>query len=79
MVVRDTWFYEGRKIISEWHNASSYKNLKPITQVYGLCFYKDKILIVRSRKDVFWNLSGGKPEKNETPLQGLCREVDEEA
>jgi ADP-ribose pyrophosphatase YjhB (NUDIX family) len=79
MVVRDEWYYQGKKIISEWHNSRYHKGLKPITQVYGVCFYKDKILIIRSSQDKFWNLPGGQPEKGETMLQALIREVDEEA
>lgn len=62
-----------------WHKDSNYLSLKPITQVYGVCFDdKGNILIIRSPNEN-WNIPGGTPEDDETPEQTLKRELKEEA
>ena len=62
-----------------WHKSSSFLSLKPITQVYGICFNsKGNILIIRTPNEN-WNIPGGTPENNEIPEQTLKRELKEEA
>jgi len=62
-----------------WHKSSNFLSLKPITQVYGVCFNdKGNILIIRTPNEN-WNIPGGTPENNETPEQTLKRELEEEA
>ena len=62
-----------------WHKSSSFLSLKPITQVYGICFdSKGNILIIRTPNEN-WNIPGGTPENNEIPEQTLKRELKEEA
>ena len=62
-----------------WHKSLSFSSLKPITQVYGVCFNnKGNILIIRSPNGD-WNIPGGTPENNEIPEQTLKRELKEEA
>ena len=62
-----------------WHKNSSFLSLKPITQVYGICFdSKGNILIIRTPNEN-WNIPGGTSENNEIPEQTLKRELKEEA
>ena len=70
-----------------WHDSTDFSKIKPVTQVYGICFTQDgKICIIRNKGGVgkmmtegHWSLPDGTPEKNETFKQTLIREVDEEA
>jgi len=67
------------KIKFIWHKGSNYLSLKPITQVYGVCFDDGgNILIIRTPNEN-WNIPGGTPEDDETPEQALKRELKEEA
>jgi len=62
-----------------WHKSSNFLFLKPITQIYGVCFDdKGNILIIRTPNGN-WNIPGGTPENNEIPEQTLKRELKEEA
>jgi len=62
-----------------WHKSSNFLSLKPITQIYGVCFNDmRKILIIRT-PNKNWNIPGGTPENDETPEQTLRRELEEEA
>ena len=61
-----------------WHKSSNFLSLKPITQIYGVCFdNKGNILIIRTPNGN-WNIPGGTPENNEIPEQTLKRELKEE-
>lgn len=48
-------------------------------QVYGVCFYKDKMVIGWGGKKKDWGLIGGTVEKGETFEETLIREIEEEA
>jgi len=62
-----------------WHKSLSFSSLKPITQIYGVCFDNNgNILIIRTPNEN-WNIPGGTPEDDETPEQTLKRELEEEA
>lgn len=62
-----------------WIKASTLENYSPITQVYGVCFDDNgNILIGRSSETSQWQIAGGTPEKGETIVQTLKRELFEE-
>ena len=62
-----------------WHENNSYLSLNPITQVYGVCFDESGNILIKKEPGKSWNLPGGTPENNETPLEALKRELKEEA
>jgi ADP-ribose pyrophosphatase YjhB (NUDIX family) len=62
-----------------WCDSHDFSKIKPIEQVYGVCFTKQgKICIIKNPRN-HWSLPGGKPKKNETFEETLKREVGEEA
>ncbi len=64
-----------------YYESANYSNLDlaKITQIYGVCFYQDQMVIVLNGKKKTWGLVGGKPEKDESIEQTLEREVQEES
>jgi len=72
---------EEQAVKISWIPASDqpiYDSIYNITQVYGLCFDdNDRILIFKSAKG-HWTLPGGTPEANETVIETLIRELQEE-
>jgi ADP-ribose pyrophosphatase YjhB (NUDIX family) len=72
---------EGRLAEVTYEDADSFDHLldKKVTQAYGVCFVKDKIVIVYSSKSDHWILPGGSIEKGETFDECLKREVKEES
>lgn len=69
--------YKNRIFNVEWHETNDFSKIKPITQVYGICFDdKGRILIINTGKN--WLLPGGTPEKGESFKKTLKREAREE-
>jgi ADP-ribose pyrophosphatase YjhB (NUDIX family) len=64
-----------------YYEVASFKeiDLIKVKQIYGVCFYQDKMIIVQNGKKRTWGLVGGKPEKDESIEQTLNREVLEES
>ena len=52
-------------------------DLKKIQQIYGVCFYQDKMVIVLNGKKKTWGLVGGKPGDGENIQQTLEREISQ--
>ncbi len=61
-----------------WHTKSDFLSLKPITQVYGVCFDRSGNILIMREVGKSWNIPGGTPESNETPEITLKRELEEE-
>jgi ADP-ribose pyrophosphatase YjhB (NUDIX family) len=73
--------YEGITVTLTWIPAEEVGDptmLKPIMQVYGICFDEhDNILLFKNQKGK-WTLPGGTTEAGESPLDTLKRELMEE-
>ncbi len=63
-----------------YEDADSFGHLvgKNVTQIYGVCFVGDKIVIVYSTKHNHWTLVGGTIEIGESYEECLKREIKEE-
>jgi len=62
-----------------YNDADSFENLRKekVTQVYGVCFVGEKMLVVHNEKH--WSLVGGTLESGETFEECLKREIQEES
>ncbi|HXR49662.1 MAG TPA: NUDIX domain-containing protein [Verrucomicrobiae bacterium] len=81
MVIKSELLYEGRLFRLEYRDCDSFDELprELITQVYGVCFLGDQLLIVHNGKKDTWGFAGGTTEPGETIEQTLVREVREES
>lgn len=61
-----------------WHKKDNSLSLKPITQVYGVCFDRAGNVLIMRTPGKSWNIPGGKPELDATPEVTLKRELEEE-
>ena len=52
---------------------------KILQAVHGLCFYKDKMVMVYAENKKYWTLPGGAIEPGETYEEATVREVKEES
>lgn len=70
--------HKGIKYNLAYHDCDDFKELvgKDLQQSYGVCFYKDKLVLVFGEPN--WGLVGGHIESGETPEVTLVREVQEE-
>jgi 8-oxo-dGTP pyrophosphatase MutT (NUDIX family) len=73
--------YSGVDYIFEYSDADSFDNLEKTkcTQIYGVCFYDGKIVIVFNSIKKTWGLAGGTIEKGESFEETLKREILEES
>lgn len=69
------------RYIFEYHDADSFEELDydKCRQVYGVCFYGEKIVIGFGGQKQTWGLIGGTIEKGETFEETLTREIEEES
>lgn len=65
----------------EYHDADSFVDLPSlkITQAYGVCFCKGKLVIGQRARNGDWGHLGGHVEAGESPEQTLRREIKEES
>lgn len=79
MIIKDSSLWEGKEYKLIWHDADNFDDIKykNLQQSYGVCFYKDKLVIVNNNGK--WSLVGGHIENGESPEEALIREVKEES
>ena len=72
---------KGQTFKFRYYELANYSKLDPklIKQVYGVCFYQDKMVIVYDGKSKTWGLVGGGPEEGESVEDTLKREILEES
>ncbi len=73
--------HAGVEYIFEYSDADSFEQLdiSRCTQVYGVCFCGDKIVIGHNSKKKTWGLIGGTIENGESLKETLKREIREES
>jgi 8-oxo-dGTP pyrophosphatase MutT (NUDIX family) len=81
MIIHSKLTHLGKTYKLIYRDVKSFDNLpyKKCSQIYGVCFYKNKIVIGRGKNKNLWNLIGGTIEAGETFEESLKREVQEES
>lgn len=81
MKIKSTVEYLGKSYQLIYQDTDDFSQLpyKDCKQAYGVCFYKNKIVLGFSRRMQKWSLVGGTIEHNETLEQALKREIQEES
>lgn len=81
MIINSTFNWRGQVMKVKYSDFDSFSSLPydKCQQVYGVCFCKDKMVIVSGEgMDGGWGLVGGHIEKGETFEETLKREIQEE-
>ena len=80
MIIKSTLKYDNKEYNLEYHDCDDFYSLpyEKCTQIYGVCFYKEKIVIGFGTS---WSLIGGTIErsKKEDINNTLIREIQEES
>ena len=71
--------WEGRWLIVTWHDSSFHPPRELITQVSGICYTDDGLIVLVTIDGESWMLPGGHPNVNEPIEEAFRREVNEEA
>lgn len=81
MVINSQMVWEGTLYKLRYEDMDSFEGLprEKCRQVYGVCFYKDKMVVGWGGKKEDWGLIGGTVEEGETFEETLIREIVEEA
>jgi len=81
MVINSQMVWEGKTYKLRYEDLDSFGNLpyEKCRQVYGVCFYKDKMVIGFGGKKADWGLIGGTIGKGESFEETLVREIVEES
>lgn len=72
---------KGVEYLLEYADADSFDDLDPslCTQVYGICFYGEQMVVGYGGQKENWGLIGGTIEKDESFEYTLKREIQEES
>lgn len=62
-------------LITPYHR----RYVTPQVEVRGALFHENKVLLVREKSDGKWTLPGGYADVGLTPVENICKEVQEEA
>ena len=81
MQIKETRKYLGNDYLFEYSDCDDFSRLpkNQCTQVYGVCFLGNKIVIGFRKKQNEWGLIGGTIENNEPFEKTLKREIKEES
>ncbi|OGM02525.1 hypothetical protein A2115_00905 [Candidatus Woesebacteria bacterium GWA1_41_8] len=81
MVIKDKLNWFGKVFELVWSDLDTFDGLEPkkMRQIYGVCFYNDKIVVGKGSRRGKWNLIGGTIEEAETSQEALKREIQEES
>ncbi len=79
-MIKSTFNYLGNKYQVEYQDLDNFNTLDKdkCSQVYGLCFFGDKVVIVHNGQKNHYSLPGGTIETGELFEQTLTREIMEE-
>lgn len=80
MEIKSQFEYEGKIAYVTYKDTDSFDDLrsKNVTQVYAICFWNDKIVLVHNKNQDSFSLPGGGLEKDEVFEDCLKREIKEE-
>lgn len=81
MIIENYLGKSGVQYIFEYYDCDDFSVLPydKCTQVYAVCFYDEKMVIVYNGKKDTWGLVGGTIEKGESLEETLKREIQEES
>lgn len=81
MITENYLGQSGVQYIFEYEDCDDFSKLEyeKCTQIYGVCFYENKIAIVLNGPKKTWGLVGGSIEKGESFDQTFRREIKEES
>lgn len=73
-------YNRNKTLLALCHDNERPRMFTPILKIAAACLFDEsgRLLVVRKRGSHIFMLPGGKTESNETPLQTLCRELEEE-
>ena len=81
MKINSKVIFAGRTCSIEYNDADDFSEVPRdlCTQIYGVCFYDDQVVLVHSMVNNKWGLVGGTIEAGETFEEALKREIQEES
>ena len=79
-MIKSSFTWDNNRYEIEYYPTSNVSELPKVvySQVYGLCYCGNSLVITFNNKYKVWNLVGGTIEKDENYIDALYREVSEE-